>query len=288
MHIAPFEYFTIVRQIEDPLDISTAYYPQSEIRNAETDELITTLDLASKGDGRYSKRWQVPADVSGLGFYVTIITKVYTDSGHTTESPNYGRKEQTLFVKERRENVGGGSGLTGRDVEAILIKVLTDFDFPTNETDLKPLVKAIGKIPGLTADRIDIPEVKIPKQKQTDLTPVLNAIQESHKATLEAIKGLDIPDYQNTLRTIQELVRGLDARLDKADIEGAIKLLPELNTELSKIPEYMNKVGEAEKALQQQVLTSQAVLNNGGGGERKGPAGPKMPSRLRAVMRKTP
>jgi hypothetical protein len=285
MQLSPFEYFTIVRQIEDPLDGAT-YYPQAEIRNARTDALLATIDLDNKGDGRYSERWQVPADTSGLGFYVSIISKIYTDANHTEESPNYGRKEQTFLVKDRVEPRVGGSGPSVNDIREALKKVLAEFDFPTpSNLDLAPLVKAIKAVPLQVAQRIEIPEVVIPEQKELDLNPVLSAINASNQAVLKAIADVKIPDYTNTLRTIQELVRTVDNNLSKADIKGAIALLPELNAEIAKIPSHIEKVVGIEKSLQEQVLISKAIL-----GESVGKSQPenkiKIPSRIASTFNK--
>ncbi len=83
--LQPQKSFTVVRQIANHLDSAT-YYVRAVIRNAYTDELIETLDLTSRGSQRFSKNWQVPADPSGEGFYISIVTSVYTDSGYTTKS----------------------------------------------------------------------------------------------------------------------------------------------------------------------------------------------------------
>ena len=78
--LQPQASFTLVRQIANHTDSST-YYVRAVIRNAYTDELISTLDLTDRGSQRFSKNWQVPADPSGEGFYLSIVTSVYTDSG---------------------------------------------------------------------------------------------------------------------------------------------------------------------------------------------------------------
>lgn len=282
MTLNPFEYFTIVRQIEDPLDTET-YYPQAEIRNARTDALLSTVDLESKGDGRYSERWQVPADTSGLGFYISIITKVYTDAGHTEETTNYGRKEQTFLVKERAEIRVGGSGPSANDIREILKKVLSEFDFPTGKkVNLKPLIKAIKAVPLQTAQRIEFPEITIPEQKEVTLTPIINAIETSHQVVLTAIKNIKIPKYEESFRVIQELMRTIDVNLSKAEIDKAIKLLPELNAEIAKIPEYMQKVEQSQQLLKDNLMTVRGLF---GAPEQKLDKS-TIPSRLRSTFNK--
>src|SRR5437879_1246261 len=98
LQLEPLELYTIARGLEDHTD-STQYYVQAVIRNAKTDALIATVQLTDQGDQhRYSKAWQVPQDQTGLGFYLLIETSVYTDSGYTTKSQNYGDKYETYLV----------------------------------------------------------------------------------------------------------------------------------------------------------------------------------------------
>jgi len=118
--LKPQQNFTVVRQIANHLDAST-YYVQAVIRNAYTDELITTLQLTDKGGQRFSKNWQVPADPSGMGFYISIVTSVYTDSGYTTKSENYGDEESThlvsdVFALPARSGAGGLDSYTVRRI----------------------------------------------------------------------------------------------------------------------------------------------------------------------------
>src|SRR3954470_5696834 len=108
MPLQPQGNFTIVRQIANHLDSDTNYV-QAVIRNAYTDAIIDTLDLTDKGGQRFKKDWQVPADPSGQGFYISVVTSVYTTSGYTTKNSNYGDEENTYLVQDRVLARGGGS-----------------------------------------------------------------------------------------------------------------------------------------------------------------------------------
>jgi len=99
MNLLPQKEFTVVRQISNHID-TNEYFVRAVIRYAYTDTLITNLDLDLKGDQRYSKNWQTPADVSGQGTWISIVTSVYTDSGHTTKSENYGDEVDTYLVRD--------------------------------------------------------------------------------------------------------------------------------------------------------------------------------------------
>lgn len=118
--LQPQNYFTVVHQIPNHTDSAT-YYIQAVIRNAFTDAVIATLQLTDKGGQRFKKDWQVPADPSGEGFYISIVTSVYSDSGYTTKSENYGDDENTYLIQERirLNGLGGSSGIDGYDVRRI-------------------------------------------------------------------------------------------------------------------------------------------------------------------------
>lgn len=110
MILEPQEYFTIVRQLHDWQD-TDANYVLAVVREARTDKLIATIKLDNKGDRRFSKEWQVSADPSGMGFYVTIATTVYTDDQYTLKNPNYGEELNTYLVDSRHKSKGGGGGV---------------------------------------------------------------------------------------------------------------------------------------------------------------------------------
>lgn len=125
--LQPQNYFTIVRQIPNWMDNGTNYV-QAVIRNALTDVIIATVQLTDKGSQRFKFDWQVPADPSGQGFYISIVTSVYTDPGYTTKNANYGDDESTYLVQERvRLNGLGGSGIDVFDVRRVITEELINF-----------------------------------------------------------------------------------------------------------------------------------------------------------------
>lgn len=131
MQLNPRETFTIVRQIEDHTDQAT-YYVRAVIRNAKTDAIIQVdgnnyVNLTDQGSQRFTKNWLVPADASGQGFYISILTSVYTDSGYTTKSENYGDKIETYLVQDRvNANLGGLGGGGGSDIDYKKIRKIVD------------------------------------------------------------------------------------------------------------------------------------------------------------------
>src|SRR3990167_11298322 len=107
--LEPGEYTGISRQLADPND-STTYYVRAIIRNARTDATIDTVDLDSKGLGRYQAEWHVTSTVPAGGFFISITTYVYTDSGYTTLSTDYSAESNTYLIEPRAKHFGGGGG----------------------------------------------------------------------------------------------------------------------------------------------------------------------------------
>ena len=247
--------FTVVRQIANHTDVTT-YYVRAVIRNAYTDEIITTLDLDSKGSQRFSKNWQVPADPSGQGFYISIVTSVYTDSGYTTKSGDYGDEENTYLVTDRPANghtgVGGGIGMGGglarRDVRDIVQEELEKF-FEKLQGIMpeKPVIpnydSALGNISNSVKD-LSIKIDSIEPAKKTDLTPVLTAVAGVKKAVadikpsnvelgpvIEKIKELkDQGEEMNNgnKNDIESLMKGLTNELTKSASRDFMKIMQKI------------------------------------------------------------
>lgn len=187
MIIHPQNSFTIVRQIANHLDMDTNYV-RAVIRNAYTDAIIETLNLDAKGAQRFSKNWQVPADPSGAGFYVSIVTSVYTDSGYTSKNPNYGDEETTYLVQDPIPP-GRGAGTLGiSDVRRIIREELDnlpkpqpfDYDRLPKPQEWKDRTDEI-----LTAVRGIDTKADTISQKEADLSPVLSKLDEALSAIRE-------------------------------------------------------------------------------------------------------
>ena len=200
--------FPLVRQIANHLDSET-YYVRAVVRNAQG-VTIDTVALTSQGNQRYQTSWQVPADPSGQGAYISIITSVYTDSGYTTKSPNYGDEENTYLIFDRVMPAmrGSGAGADSRTIRRIVEEVI-DAKIPKPEpeepeveepaepmrwdevlsgieglktalkpekpekVDFKPLIKAIESL------RSDVKEKEV--TPVTDLSPILAKLSEKEE-----------------------------------------------------------------------------------------------------------
>ena len=197
--------FPIVRQIGNHLD-STTYYVRAVVRNA-AGATIDTVDLDAKGDQRYQTSWRVPADPSGQGAYISIVTSVYTDAGYTTKSPDYSDEENTYLIFDRvMPAMRGGGGIDARTVRRIMQEEL-------------------GKLP--EPEKIEFPEIEIPEvrfdsvlsaiadlrvslapkpQTPVNLTPVIQAIDRLMDAIerKEVTPPTDISPLLERLSTMDE------------------------------------------------------------------------------------
>ena len=230
--------FTVVRQIADHTD-ATVYYVRAVIRNAYTDAIIETLDLDSKGNQRYKKDWRVPADSSGEGFYISIVTSVYSDSGHTTKSSLYGDEEVTYFVIDKPRVVGGqgftnnGGGLARRDVRDIISEELQKI------------------IPIITPKETE--PIEIPDQKEYDprFDEVIKAIEEVKKSIQPAEK-VDLAPILKNLMALKSLINAIEMpKLDLSPVLSAIK--DHLDTNEVTADEIKNILGGVLKDLNENV-----------------------------------
>ena len=93
-----------------------------------SDKILATVNLTSKGSQRFTAPYQVPADTSGLGTYISIVTSVYTDSGYSQLSQTYSTVEHTYVVIQPPLSTMGNGG-TSVDYDKIK-KFVDNIKFP--------------------------------------------------------------------------------------------------------------------------------------------------------------
>ena len=221
IQLEPREYFPITRQLDDPTDDGT-YYVKAFIRNARTDELIDEVELNDLGDQRFSAEWQVPADPSGEGFYITITTKVYTDSEYSNESPNYAREQNQYLVQKRYNPVlGSGGGYTDyKKIREIVQEELKKVKIP--KADFSSVIKAIK-------------EIKIPKQKEINLKGIEKEIDSLKKE----IKKIPEPQ-QIDLEVIRKQIEKVERKIEDIKIQDLLEML---------FSEMERKINETNKRI---------------------------------------
>ena len=241
MQLIPGRNFTVVRQIANHTD-SASYYVQAVIRNAYTDEILATLDLDDKGAQRHTKEWRIPQDPLGLGFYVSIVTSVYTDSGHTTKSENYGDEENTYLIAELNTNRTGG-GYVGPDMSDIRRIVQEEVakippvmipPFPVPEKVEMRWDEVFSRISAVENAVKSIPQFDVspildgfrelsqkieekPVTPETDLTPVLSKLSEKEET--------DDTDHEELKSMLEDTVAQIKKYTEKVpeDVKEAMK-----------------------------------------------------------------
>ena len=189
MQIRPGEYLPIVRQLEDPSDANT-YYVRAYVykHKGGTETLLATLNLNDKGSQRFTYEYETPLEASGEGYFLTILTRVFTDSGYTAESSLYGRTVEEYLVDERwglRFGTGGGADVDYKRMRNIIQEELGKRALP-KPADLTPLLNALKEV------NRTIRDLRFPEPEKIDFGPVIKAIEN----TQQAVKNINIPKQE--------------------------------------------------------------------------------------------
>lgn len=172
IQIEPNQKFPLTWNVPDPND-STTYYVRAyiyEFDSAGTRTELDTQNLTDNGDLTFFYNYQFPVDSSGQGRPLIVVYKAFTDSGYTTEQTTYANRfTETYLIKETwgsHRQVGGPSAAVIREIVEDVVKNRKQQKIPKTkkqkETDLSPVIDSIK--------RIKFPE--IPEHKETDLSPV--------------------------------------------------------------------------------------------------------------------
>jgi hypothetical protein len=207
--LQPQEQFTIVRQLPDPSD-ATTYYVRAVVKDSVTDTILKTVNLTDKGSRRFKVAYEVPADVSGLGFYIDITTSVYTDSGYTTKSTTYSEELESYLVYDRTKKGGGGGGGADIDYKKIqkMLDALIEKFVPCEKTDLTPVLDGIQAIKK-EIGAIEIPEM--PEIEKIDLLPVIKAIENSEKTIVKSIDNKEVTESTDIEPILMAISNGTSA-----------------------------------------------------------------------------
>lgn len=225
--LKPHTIFPIVRGIPDHTDSGT-YYIRAVIRKAVDNTVIATVNLVDKGGRYFVYNWEVPADVSGEGFYISIVTSVYTDSGYTTKADMYADEFYTYLVAERPSamqllGAGGGSDISYKRIEDIVSKSIKNIKFP----EIKPVEVKDVDLSGLEANIASgfkdligrIKAIIIPAPEKVDYDKLAAMVTKSTDSIISQVKGINIPEfkYQVLDEGFSNLMNVLSAAIGKMD-----------------------------------------------------------------------
>ena len=241
--------FSVVREIPNHLDTDTNYV-QAVIRNAYTDAIIDTIQLTDRGSQRFSKNWQVPQDPVGQGFYVSIVTSVYTDSGYTTKNQNYGDDENTYLVQDRLVRVGGGGG---GDIDAYTVRKIIQEELaklPEPKDPPEPIMRWTEVLSAIEGVKTAVVDEKPEAPEPVDFSPVLEAIQRAMATTVNAIEAKEVPETD-----ISPIMQKLEEDNDAGELT-AQELREALDTVAQTISERIDTLpGQLEEIIKSTELT---------------------------------
>lgn len=244
--LQPQEQFAIVRQLADHTD-STTYYVRAVIRNSITNAIIDIVNLDDKSVGRFLKIWEVPADVSGLGFYIDITTSVYTDSDYSTKAPTYGDELEDYLVFDRHVSGGGGGmDVDYKKIDKLVIAAIKTIPEVKLES-LEPIKKALEAI------KMEISGIEMPEMEKMDHTPVLLAIGRVEKNIIKSISEKEITPETN----LEDVINKIKEVLDKEpNLDGVYSKIQEVKKTFDEfVNEYRTeqsaegKLGEITQSL---------------------------------------
>jgi hypothetical protein len=258
--LQPQRPFPIVRQIANHLDGNT-YFVRAVIRDAEG-AILDTVNLDAKGAQRYQATWRVVPDPSGQGRYISVVTSVFTDSGYTTKSSNYGDEETTYLVFDRvmpAMRGGGGGNLDAFTIRQIVQEALRELPKPeafNYDAIPKPIEYPMRWDEIILALDVLRRRIESLPQKGTDLSSLERSLASLAKA-IEQKPVTPAADLSPVLTALEDIE---DAReLDHREATERIEALEE------KVMEYIPKAVESvvgKLSLVSQVSIAPALADH--------------------------
>jgi hypothetical protein len=226
MIIAPLRSFLIDYKINNPSDLAT-HYVQSVVRNING-AVLATVQLTDNGSGYFSKEWMTPADPTGTGTQISILTTVYDDAGYTSESLVYGTTLSSFIIRDLagiRSTFGGtGSSMAG----------LSNIDYKRIEKMIKDAVEGI-EMPVIPA---------FPKAKEVDLVSLENKLK-SH---------IDEQDKSEELAELKAIISGVVQAI-KSELDKKVIATKEELAEVKTLPDKFQMAETSDDELHDLVTT---------------------------------
>jgi hypothetical protein len=261
IHIRPVGYFPIIRQVADASDSAT-YYVQAVIRDSVSGDTLATVNLTDQGAQRFTYNYPTPADPSGQGRYIDVTTTVYADSGYTTRTGVYADENATYLIKEDAQ-LGGGIGMgetvSYLEIRKIIKQELEKLELPTQEkpVDITPKLKALETV--LRSEiQTAFASIRIPEQVKPDLDSVVSqvntALDNAVNTLLIAVDNKEVTpetDITPVLQAIQELpindmIQTLQGQSD--EMERTLQTMVVTNDELQQLEQSTEQfVGNLNK-----------------------------------------
>lgn len=237
MNILPQSTLRLVRQLTDPSDSGTNYV-QATARNSATGDTVATVNMTDAGNQRFTGSFTTPVDGSGMGYYLDVTTKVYTDAGYTTLNANYAIETHTYFVHEQRVHLGGGGAdVNYEKIKRIVKEVLDEqekTELPETPDILPELIASERRIREAIGTAIE--SIKIPEQVRPDLDGAVSRIAS----------------------TIDDAVNTLLVAVDQKEITPETDLTP-VQQDIANLP--IQQMLDAISVLNERLQTLQNVVD---------------------------
>jgi len=255
IQINPDEILPIIRQLADPTDSNT-YYVRAFIRKhkGSGESLIATVNLTDKTGQRFTYFYQTPGDSDP--YHLSVITKVYTDSGYTTLSPRYTMDAIDYLVSERwglMYGHGGGVEVDYNKIQKMIRKEVGGIPKPEKpgKIDLREVLTAISQ----ADDRVK--NIVIPEQAKTNLQPLLELIQKVKDAVRDIPQPaepekLDITPALREIKNTEEIIKQQIIDLVKLVEDNNQKGFQDMSDILQKNQRNKNSMGAIKKILSEE------------------------------------
>jgi len=242
MFFQPYRNYVITRQIYNERDFGQVWV-KAWVRDAITDEaLLDGVEMEESSDeiGRFKYTYKLPADPSGNGRQLRVISVVYEDSGYVSRNPNYQVEENNIVVRDM--NVMGHSGGGGSDID-------------------------YKKVREIVKEELD----KLPPYPSNGLSEIRRAIKEAVKTIVREIDNIPEADLSGIEDNISQLVKAISnippqedfdySKIDeikrKLSILEASVLDININPKIERLKDY----NDIKKAVSEVNKNSETLLN---------------------------
>lgn len=260
INLNPAETFPIIRIIGNHLETDTLYV-RAVIKDAVNDKVLATVDLADKGSYYYRTNWKVVWDnTMARGRFLTITTSVYSDSGYTTKSENYGDEVETYLVQERFDSSRaygsseGGGAIDYRELRKVFGEEIGKVKKP-KAIDIAELAKEVAKVVV-----INLPEEK--EVEVIDLTPLENSINKLSQE-LSIRPKFEKTNLSELSTSINELLSKLDTAFKTSIKSSTSKFEENSISSINKAIKLLGKVTteQIKKAMEEKTVTLNIEAN---------------------------
>lgn len=276
MQLNPLEQFTIVRQLDWAADPNT-YYVQAVIYNVQNNAVIAKVNLTGLGSQKFSQAWQVLGNPGMMGFYISIVTTVYTDSGYTQVSPTYSTDEHTYLIQQRYVPALGPNG-GGIEFDYKMIRKLIQEELgflkkkspaiqTLNEFDVE---RVMNNVLGSMFDRVGSPLKSLQdgySRNEKFIGDMKKSQSEREQALLAGFEGIltefmgrmgqeSTAHHQRVATTVDRLAANISGMMSKSGADNSKSFVENGESLKKMLTEHFNSLIEGENSAREKKIKS--------------------------------